>query len=210
MKLLDLIGHALRPIHSDPAKLMDSQPEVRAVPHSICLTSPAFENGQAIPASHSVDGEGFFPELQWKNLPAGCQSLLLVVEDPDAPRSEPFVHAIVYNIPPNWSVLAKSVFTADGLSQLATSHGVALGLNSAGKAAYLPPAPPAGHGLHHYHYQLLALDAKLLFPAEPTLAEIKEAVTGRILTASELVGTFERKNGSARQTKGSTSLSHTR
>jgi len=192
MKILDLIGHALRPIHSDSAKLMDSQPGVRNVPNNISLSSPAFENGQAIPISHSVDGSGFFPELQWKNLPAGCQSLLLVMEDPDAPRAEPFVHVIVYNIPPNWSVLAKSVFTADGLSQDAINNGVAIGLNSAGKAAYMPPAPPRGHGLHHYHFQLLALDAKLLFPGEPTLPEVKEAVTGRILAASELVGTFER------------------
>jgi Raf kinase inhibitor-like YbhB/YbcL family protein len=192
MKFLEMIGHAMRPLHSDASKLIECEPEVRDAPGTIVLSSPVFANGAKIPASHTVDGNGFFPELHWKNLPEGCQSLLLVIEDPDAPKSEPFVHAIVYNIPTNWSVLAKSVFTADGLSQDALAHGVGLGKNSAGQATYMAPAPPPGHGLHHYHFQLIALDAKLLFPGQPTLAEVKEAIAGRILGAGELIGTYER------------------
>jgi phosphatidylethanolamine-binding protein (PEBP) family uncharacterized protein len=56
----------------------------------------------------------------------------------------------------------------------------------------MAPAPPRGHGLHHYHFQLIALDAKLLFPTDPSLADVKEAIKGRVLASGELIGTYQR------------------
>jgi hypothetical protein len=65
---------------------------------AIELTSPAFEDGEAIPVKYSCDGEDISPALSWKNLPAGTESLALIVDDPDAPGGT-WVHWVAYDIP---------------------------------------------------------------------------------------------------------------
>ena len=192
MKLLDLLGYAMRPLRSDPSKLIESQSVVIGQPHSIILSSPIFINGASLHKSHSVDGEGLFPALSWTDVPKGCQSLVLVVEDPDAPMPDPFVHCIMYNIPPEWRALSASAVSHLGLSPDSVAHGLELGKNSMSKCNYFPPSPPRAHGVHHYHFQLIAIDAKLLFGHTPSLADIKEALADHVLASGELVGIYER------------------
>jgi hypothetical protein len=192
MKILDLLGFAMRPLRSDQSKLIESQPVISSQPHTIILNSPVFGDGAAIPKSNTVDGQGLFPDLMWSDIPSGSQSLVLVIEDPDAPKLEPFVHGIIYNIPADWRALSGSAANAFGLSPDSVAHGLEMGTNSMSKAAYMAPAPPPGHGVHHYHFQLIAIDAKLLFPNTPTLADIKEALTDHVLASGELVGIYER------------------
>ncbi|MFX4914292.1 YbhB/YbcL family Raf kinase inhibitor-like protein, partial [Acinetobacter baumannii] len=54
-----------------------------------------------MPREFTADGAGLFPPLEWTGVPDHCESLLLVVEDPDAPKPMPFVHLIMYDILPD-------------------------------------------------------------------------------------------------------------
>jgi len=191
MKILDFIGQLLRPAHSDASHLIEAQPQVNNQPQTITVSSPVFQNGQPIPTAYGPDGRAF-PEIRWANLPAGTQSVLLVVEDPDAPKAEPFVHGIFYNIPVAWGGIATANVTANGLSEEARAAGISMGTNSLSKAAYMAPAPPPGHGVHHYHFQVIAIDSRFLFTESPSLKAIKEALQERVLAWGELVGTYER------------------
>jgi Raf kinase inhibitor-like YbhB/YbcL family protein len=192
MTFLELIGHALRPFHSDDSKLTESDTAVKAHPHSIVVSSPVFSAGTAIPKPYSADGTGLFPAINWEGLPVDCQSLILVVEDPDAPKATPFVHGIFYNIPASLAGLPEEAVLSDGLSLDYVNLGIQMGKNTMSKTEYMAPAPPPGHGPHHYHFQLIALDIVLDLPGEPTLVEIKKALTGHVLGSGELIGIYER------------------
>ena len=139
---------------------------------SIQVTSEAFAAEEMIPSKFTADGQNVSPKLQWGELPAGTRELALIVDDPDAPREQPFVHWVMYKIPPD----------ADGLpehlpnqTQLDSPPGAVQGKNSFGKIGYGGPAPPSGHGTHHYHFQLYALDK----PRCPGTFSIKGIWSGR-------------------------------
>lgn len=148
------------------------------------LTSTAFSDCTAIPARFTCDGEKVSPQLTWTGVPAGTQSLVLVVEDPDVPRNlRPdglFVHWLVWNIPPSVTTIAEN-------SQPA---GVP-GLNSAGQIGYVPPCPP--HGVHRYYFRIYALDAELTLPSAATKGELLQAMDGHVLDQGELMGRYEKK-----------------
>ena len=150
------------------------------------LKSPAFANGQAIPAQYTCDGENVSPPLQWSGAPAGTQSFVLLVEDPDAP-SGVFRHWAVYNIPPERTALP------EGPGQDARAVQLSQGINDFGHARYDGPCPPRGHGTHHYHFRLAALDTpRLALPPKATVAEIWRAAEPHILAEAELVRTYAR------------------
>ncbi len=192
MTFLELIGHALRPFHSDASKLTESDSSVQAQPRTIVLSSPVFAADALIPKPYTADGENLFPTINWEGLPPGSQSLILVVEDPDAPKATPFVHGIFYNIPASLSALPEEAVLSDGLSLEYVNLGVQMGKNSMAKTVYMAPAPPPGHGPHHYHFQLIALDTVINLSGDRTLSEIKQALTGHVLGSGELIGTYER------------------
>jgi Raf kinase inhibitor-like YbhB/YbcL family protein len=110
------------------------------------ISSPAFMDHGPIPERYTVDGENVSPRLSWGGAPEGTRSFALVVHDPDAPLVDGFTHWVLYGIPPD----------ATGLPE-GSSHFTA-GTNSAGAAGYGGPAPPPGHGAHHYYFWLYALD----------------------------------------------------
>jgi len=192
MRILELVGKALRPIRSSESKLTDHQPAVAGHPETIVVSSDCFNNGQAIPARYTCDGEGRFPALRWVNLPLDCQSCLLVIEDPDAPKPTPFVHGIIFNIPAAVKDLTDGAVHGENLVPEYQGQGLKMGLNSPAQAAYMPPTPPPGHGQHHYHFQVIALDTMLNFGEAPTLGEIKDAINGHVLSYGEIVGIYER------------------
>ena len=53
--------------------------------------------------------------------------------------------------------------------------------------------PPPGHGVHHYHCKVYALDAELNLRPGLTEADVLAAIDGHVIAEGELLGTYERK-----------------
>lgn len=155
----------------------------------LSLTSPAFRHGQAVPRKHSGDGDDVSPALQWTGAPQDTRELALIVDDPDAPTPEPWVHWVIYGIPATQTQLPEGIATVERLS---VPPGAVQGLNSWNSVGYRGPAPPKKHGVHHYHFRIYALDAPLSLPPRLTKQELLEAMDGHILAQAELIGTYER------------------
>ncbi|MEZ2144004.1 YbhB/YbcL family Raf kinase inhibitor-like protein [Bradyrhizobium sp. DN5] len=155
------------------------------------LTSPAFRDGERIPARYTADGENFSPPLQWSDPPPGTKSFALVVEDPDAP-SGTFRHWGLYNIMGERTVLPEGVGGGRAKTE-DIGKNIGKGVNDFGEPNYQGPAPPRGHGTHHYHFKLAALDVEALSQA-PKLAvgDIWKAAQTHLLGQTELVGTYSR------------------
>jgi Raf kinase inhibitor-like YbhB/YbcL family protein len=145
------------------------------------LQSPAFGAGAEIPAIHTCDGSDQAPPLSWSGVPAKAKSLVLVVDDPDAPGGT-WVHWIVYNLPPGAGKLA-----AGG----ELPKGALRGSNGWRKTAYGGPCPPSGR--HRYSHRLYALDSVLPDLDGPSKATLDQAMQGHVLAQAELVGTYQRK-----------------
>ncbi|MFO0954083.1 MAG: YbhB/YbcL family Raf kinase inhibitor-like protein [Isosphaeraceae bacterium] len=153
------------------------------------LTSAAFGEGQDDPRRHTGDGEDLSPPLSWSGLPRGRGSLALVVDDPDAPSAEPWVHWVIYDIPARLEEIPEGVHQAD---RPPFPEGASQGSNSWGTTGYRGPAPPRGHGVHHYHFTLYALDAPLKLLAGLDKRGLLKAMAGHVLDRADLVGTYER------------------
>lgn len=153
------------------------------------ITSAAFRDGAPIPARYTGDGANLSPPLAWSGLPPRTVELALVCDDPDAPRAEPWVHWVIYKLPAATPGLPEGIGDDENLSSPA---GAMQGVTTSGSVGYRGPAPPSGHGTHHYRFHLYALDAAL--PLQPRLAKerLLEAVRGHVLAEAELVGTYQR------------------
>ncbi len=149
---------------------------------NVRLSSHAFEPGGTIPRKHTGEGQDVSPALNWSGLPEGTREISLVCDDPDAPRPEPWVHWVVYKIPADLSGLPEG-----------SAQGALEGENDFGRTGYGGPMPPRGHGVHHYHFKVYALDVELEETAGLTKDQLLEAMEGHILDEGELVGTYERK-----------------
>lgn len=154
---------------------------------ALTLTSSAFGPGDKIPAKFTCEGDDLSPPLAFAGVPDGTKSLVLIVDDPDAPDPKApkrvWVHWLVYNLPPD----------SDGLSENASSKGLpsgaVTGANDRKKASYHGPCPPIGR--HRYFLKLYALDTVL--PAEVlTKPELEAAMTGHVLAQAELIGTYQK------------------
>ena len=147
----------------------------------LTLGSSAFLDGGPIPALYTADGEGAPPPLRFGGAPAGTASLALIVEDPDAPTPNPFVHWLLYGIPPG----ART-------PEEALASGAHQGRNSMLRAAWAGCAPPRGDTPHRYHFQLFALDrAGRLEPSAGRTA-LLEQLRGHVLASVRLIGTYAR------------------
>ena len=159
---------------------------------TIKLTSSAFKNQQPIPKKYTEDGSDISPQLAWENLPPGTRQLALVCDDPDAPTKEPWVHWVIYQISSDVRGLAEHVPPDPSLKEPA---GALQGQNSwpSGRTiGYRGPAPPRGHGRHHYQFRLYALDAALSLEPGLDKTALLRAVKGHVLAEGLLVGTYER------------------
>jgi Raf kinase inhibitor-like YbhB/YbcL family protein len=143
------------------------------------LESSAFENAQPIPDRHTCEGEDVSPALRWTNVPEATRSLMLVVDDPDAPNGV-FRHWFAWGLDP----------AAGGLAE--GEPAASEGRNDFGTTGYRGPCPPPGHGRHRYVFRLYALDTALELAADAAKAEVEQAIEGHVLTNAELVGTYER------------------
>jgi len=157
----------------------------------MAIKSKAFSDGQEIPRKYTGDGQDVSPPLAWSDLPAGTKELALICDDPDAPTPQPWVHWVIYKIPADAMGLAEGIPQQEKLTQPA---GVLQGKNSwpSGNIGYRGPAPPKGHGVHHYHFKLYALDAPLNAPPGLDKEKLIKAMQGHILAQTELLGTYKR------------------
>jgi Raf kinase inhibitor-like YbhB/YbcL family protein len=158
---------------------------------TIQLTSTAFTQGHPIPKKYTGEGDDVSPPLDWSNLPDKTKELALICDDPDAPNGD-WVHWVIYKIPAGAKGLPEGVSRKSRLKEPA---GAVQGKNSwsSGEViGYRGPLPPPGHGVHHYHFKLYALDAPL--EAEPGLEKkaLREKLEGHILAEGELMGTYQR------------------
>jgi Raf kinase inhibitor-like YbhB/YbcL family protein len=153
---------------------------------ALTVTSPAFEEGGPIPERFAGYRDGPSPPLSWSGAPRQTGAFALIVEDPDAPGSTPFVHWIAYDIPASVGSLA------EGVPGSPEPVAMRQGRNSFGGIGWRGMEPPAGQ-THHYHFELFALDGQV--PLEPGAdrAALLEALRGHVLAAGELAGTFRRK-----------------
>lgn len=184
------LGSLMTNVRAGHAKLAIVQDEVTRGSGFIDLSSPAFANGSRLPQRFTADGEGVSPPLVWGEVPEGTVSLALLVEDPDAPAPHPMVHALIWNMPPEVRRLAEGEIVADGFG---TVDGRDVGRNSYFLEGWLPPDPPPGHGVHDYVFQLFALSEAIDVDDNPGRSEVVSAISGRVLAAGMLVGTYSRE-----------------
>jgi Raf kinase inhibitor-like YbhB/YbcL family protein len=153
----------------------------------LSVSSPAFTPGQAIPVPYSQYGERFSPALTWTGAPAATKSFAVVVEDPDAKEPKPFVHWLLYNVPPATQRLHESL---PGDQRLAEPPGAMQGRNSRGQVGYMGPRPPQGDPAHHYHFEVFALDTTLAVNPGLDREALLGAMKGHVLASGEVLGTF--------------------
>ena len=146
----------------------------------LAITSPAFATGEAIPKRHSNAGGDHSPELRWTGVPDGAQQLVLIVHDPDAPLLDGFTHWVVGGLDPSSTGLVEDA-----------SEGFVTGANTLGDPKYMGPAPPPGHGTHHYFFFLYALDAPVEVSSSTTREDLMGSIDGHIIQIARLVGSYE-------------------
>lgn len=153
---------------------------------SLHLASPAFGNGQHIPARYTCDGAGESIPLDWSGVPAAARSLALIVKDPDAPDPKhpktTWTHWVAYDIPPDSHGLP-----GGGKLPVAMREG----LNSWKRPGYGGPCPPIG--THHYVFELFALDMTLGDLGHPTRVQLLRAMRGHVIARAQLVGLYRRQ-----------------
>ncbi len=155
---------------------------------SLTLTSPAFQPGGEIPVTHTCEGAGTSPHLEWTGVPAGTIAFALIVDDPDAPDpaapKRTWVHWVLCNLPPDTTHLPEAV-RSDALPA-----GTREGTNDWKRTGYGGPCPPIGR--HRYFFKLYALDAALPDLNAPTKHDLETAMHGHILASAEVIGTYQK------------------
>jgi len=151
----------------------------------LSLTSPVIAAGAAIADDYACTGADRSPALGWSDAPQSTKSFALIVDDPDAPGGT-FVHWVAYNIPARETSLPAGVpHTAE------IAGGGTNGINGFAHIGYNGPCPPPGK-MHHYRFQLFALDSTLTPGDNADAGAIQSAMRGHVVATAELVGTFER------------------
>ena len=142
------------------------------------LTSPAFQNNGMMPSEFTCDGSDLSPQLIISEIPPNAKSLVLIMDDPDAPVGT-WDHWVVFNIPTSTKEISKG-----------TEPKGTAGRNSWGRTGYGGPCPPSG--THRYFFKLYALDTELNLPEGTTKKDLERAMQGRILAQAQLMGTYKR------------------
>lgn len=187
------------------------RPSLLVLPIAICLsvglawagdglqlTSAAFEHKGEIPAKHTCEGKNLSPPLSWKNVPKGTKSLVLIIDDPDAPDPKKpkltWDHWLIYNLGPATRNLPEGI--APGNLPKPSLQGK----NSWKKTPYGGPCPPIGR--HRYFHKLYALDAYLGDLKTPDKKTLLAAMEGHVLEKTELIGTYLKTKKNTKPKKG--------
>ena len=154
---------------------------------SMIITSPAFKNNSKIPSKYTCDGKNINPPLEFSDIPKETKSLVLIIDDPDAP-SKTWVHWVLYSIPPSTAKIEENSDT-----------GGIQGMTDFGKLGYGGPCPPPASpnrgesGTHRYFFKLYALDTILDAPSGLTKQQVLEKVRDHVIEEAELVGLYNRQ-----------------
>ena len=154
---------------------------------AMILNSAAFQQNGHIPTKYTCEAEDVSPPLAWEGVPEDAKSLVLIIDDPDAPDPKApkmvWVHWVVYNIPPDTKGLPENARGAR------LPQGTLLGVNDFKKTGYGGPCPPIGR--HRYFHKLYALDITLELTGA-TKSQIERAMQGHVLATAELIGTYQK------------------
>jgi Raf kinase inhibitor-like YbhB/YbcL family protein len=153
----------------------------------IVVTSAGQQADGRLADRHSAYHDNISPPLDWTEVP-GAVAWAVIVEDPDAPQAEPFIHWMIWNIEGGITALPEGL---PNTAKLITPQGAIQGRNGMHGHGWFGPRPPAGHGVHHYYFQVFALDAAIPMDAETTLPELLGALKGRTLATGEMMATYE-------------------
>jgi Raf kinase inhibitor-like YbhB/YbcL family protein len=163
MKIILLIGACLI-LGASPAYLGEA---------GMKISSPDFTHNSPIPAKFTCTGAGINPALNIEDIPGGTRSLVLIMDDPDAPMGT-FIHWVVYNI------------SADTVNIKENNIPGLEGINTTGASSYVPPCPPSG--THRYFFKVYALDKELTFGSPPEKEGLEAAMRGHIISSAEIIG----------------------
>jgi len=154
---------------------------------SFSITSPAFVHDSEIPQLYTCDDEDISPPLQWTGSPAATQSLVLIMDDPDAPDPRApkmtWIHWLLYNLPADLNALPEAVKNSE--LPAATLQGK----NSWNRTGYGGPCPPIGR--HRYYFKLYALDCVLPDLKHPDKDSLLRNMQGHILAETQLMATYQ-------------------
>lgn len=153
------------------------------------VTSTAFGPGEKVPLKHTGDGANISPPIAWSGAPKETKEFALICDDPDAPTPQPWVHWVIYKLPAETTRLPEGIPT-----RTYPGHPVGglQGINDFGNPGYGGPAPPKGHGVHHYHFNVYALKEPISLKEGATKAELLKAIQGKILDEGKLTGLYQR------------------
>lgn len=177
LRRLSLIGlvFLLVGCRSDSGEV--SQEEEAAM--AIVLTSSAFGEGESIPGKYTCDGEDLSPPLSWSGVPDAAKSLVLIVDDPDAPGGT-FVHWVLFDLSADIKELPEGI------------KGVGVeGVNDFRRRGYNGPCPPRG-SVHRYFFKIYALDGKLNLAAGASKRDVERAMQGHVLAQGQMTGRYRR------------------
>jgi Raf kinase inhibitor-like YbhB/YbcL family protein len=155
---------------------------------SLTITSTAFTDGGEIPSRYTCQGDDVSPPLDWRGVPDTARSLVLIVDDPDAPDPKApritWVHWVLFNLPPDTTGLPEDT-SPENLPQ-----GTGQGMNNWNRTGYGGPCPPVGR--HRYFHKLYALDTVLALSGKPNARKLETAMQGHVICQAELVGTYQK------------------
>lgn len=143
------------------------------------LTSPVFNYRDFIPAKYTCDGDDVNPLLEISNVPTSVKSLVLIVDDPDAPGGD-WVHWTIWNIAPDTKIISEN----------SAPTGAVQGMTDFGSNKYGGPCPPSG--IHHYQFKLYALDILLSLNPSAIKKDIEKAMENHILDQTILIGLYKK------------------
>lgn len=153
---------------------------------SMHIETPAFAPRQRIPDQFTRQGGNLSPRVEWSGAPADTRSFALIVEDPDAPKGV-FRHWAAYDIAPDTSWLGEGA----GSGELGSP--IRQATNDFGNAHYDGPQPPPGHGMHHYHFRLFALNVdRLEIPDDASAGDVLAAALDNSIAEADVVGVYSR------------------
>lgn len=167
----------------------DASPTPTIGDGELSISAAAFDDAGTIPARYTCDGENVSPELAVEGVPDGAGSLALVVDDPDAPGSDPFVHWLLWNVPPGTETIPRGVPQGETVDAL---DGARQGTNGSGSVGYFGPCPPTDDGAHTYRFTLSALDGMLDVSAAAKRDALAEAMADRMLARARITGEYDR------------------
>lgn len=152
----------------------------------LVIISSAFENGGIIPKQYTAKGENKSPPLQIKGVDSLAKSIAIIVDDPDIPIPFlSFTHWVVYNIPPNFTVIEEDITREEVIKSLG---GAQQGKNGFRRIGYIGPNPP--FGIHTYRFMVYTLDTVLDLKPGATRKQLEKAMEGHILQRGLLEGKF--------------------